>query len=130
MSDAIRDSYIERIDARFAPLVTQLDGLVRRAGPELQSDIRYGIILYGLQGDFRTWVCAVSVTTKVVNLRFLYGVLLDDPGHLLRKGSATLCNLDYAPGTQVDEQIVLDYVREAIGKYTDFKASNAKAGKK
>lgn len=130
MTDAVRDAYLETIDPRFAPLVTTLDALVRRAGPALEASIRYRILMYGLEGDFRNWVCAVSATTRVVNLRFLYGVLLDDPEHVLRKGSATLCNIDYAPGAEVDEQLVLAYVREAIAKLGAFKASTAKPNQK
>ena len=84
MTDTPLDAYLAEltargIDPRAVPIVRALDRAIRDAGPELESAIKYKILMYGLHGDWRTWVCAVDATTKGVGLRFLYGVILDDP---------------------------------------------------
>ena len=126
MDESILEKYLATIDARFAPVVSVLDGIVRRAEPGLAAKISYGILMYGLQGDYRNWVCAVSATRKVVTLRFLWGTMLEDSAKLLRYGSTTIGNLDYASAEAIDVAVVESYVREAVAKYDLFKASTAK----
>ena len=62
--------------------------------------------MYSLDADWRTWVCAVDASKKRVSLRFLYGVLLDDPKGVLRKGSSVLMTWDFAFGESVDAKAV------------------------
>src|SRR5689334_13570937 len=81
-------TYLASADPAAAPLVRSLDENIRTAAPELDVAIKYGILMYGLRGDWRTWICAVQVTKKGVSLKFLYGVLLDDPLGVLRSGSS------------------------------------------
>ncbi len=126
-SDAtVRSAYIETIDARFAPLVLRLDEVVHAAAPELAPKISYGILLYGIKGDYRNWVCAINATSKVVTLRFLWGNMLEDKAGLLRPGSTTIGNLDYASIEKIDVGVVEAYVREAVAKYDVFKESTVK----
>ncbi len=126
MSESIRDRYMETVDPRFGAIITLLDEVVRSAAPALAPRISYGILMYGLNGDYRNWVCAISATKKVVTLRFLWGNLLEDKAKLLRAGSTTIGNLDYASLEQVDVAVVEAYVREAVAKYDAFKANAAK----
>ncbi len=123
---AVRSAYIESIDVRFAPLVLRLDEAVRAAAPELAPRISYGILMYGIIGDYRNWVCAISATSKVVTLRFLWGNLLEDKAGLLRPGSTTIGNLDYASIEKIDVGVVEAYVREAVAKYDTFKENTVK----
>jgi hypothetical protein len=126
MSEVIRTHYLETVDPRFASMVARLDEAVRAAAPALAPRISYGLLMYGLNGDYRNWVCAIGTTKKVVTLRFLWGNLLEDKAGLLRPGSTTIGNLDYAAMEQIDVTMVEMYVREAAEKYADFKASAAK----
>ncbi len=126
MDENVLEKYLGTIDARFAPVVTVLDAVVRRAAPGLAAKISYGILMYGLHGDYRNWVCAVSATKKVVTLRFLWGTMLEDKAKLLRYGSTTIGNLDYASADAIDVAVVEAYVREAVAKYDVFKVSTAK----
>ncbi|MHB9133903.1 MAG: DUF1801 domain-containing protein [Armatimonadota bacterium] len=117
------DTFLAGVDTRFVPIVHALDRAVRRASADLETKISYQMLTYALAGDFRHWICAIGVTKKAVNLRFLYGVLLEDPRGVLRAGTSTLKTLDVASLDDVDAQLVTDYVTEAIAKLEAFKAS-------
>jgi hypothetical protein len=75
---------------------------------------------------WRTWVCAIDARKKSVGLRFLYGVLLDDPRRVLRAGSSVLKTWDFAFDDVVDPTDVGGYVVEAVGRYNDYKANTRK----
>ena len=127
MTDSPLDAYLAAltargIDPRAVPIVRALDRAVRDAGPELESTIKYRILMYGLGGDWRTWVCAVDATTKSVGLRFLYGVILDDPHGVLRAGSSVLKTWDLGFDDAIDPGAIGGYVAEAIAKYPTYKA--------
>jgi hypothetical protein len=47
-------------------------------------------------------------------------VLLEDPLRVLRGGTSTLMNIDFASPEAVDTQLVTDYVEEAVSKFDDF----------
>ena len=78
--------------------------------------------MYGLHGDWRTWVCAIDATTRGVSLRFLYGVILDDPRRVLRAGSSVLKTWDLGFDDAIDAPAVGAYVAEAVAKYPVYKA--------
>src|SRR5207237_7919172 len=100
------ETYLAGVDAAAAPLVRTLDAAIRTAYPDFDVAIKYGILMYALRGDWRTWVCAIQATRKSVGLRFLYGVLLDDPGHVLRAGSSVLNTWVFAPPDGADPAAV------------------------
>ena len=127
MTDTPLDAYLAELtarglDARAVAIVRALDRAIRGAGPELESTIKYKILMYGLHGDWRTWVCAVDATTKGVGLRFLYGVILDDPLSVLRAGSSVLKTWDVGFDDAIDAAAVGAYVAEAVAKYSTYKA--------
>jgi hypothetical protein len=117
-----RDEFLAGIDARFAPIVVELDQAIREAAPELESRISYGMLTYTLLKDRRAWVCAIGTTKKAICLRFLFGTYLSDPGKLLRPGTSTLSTIDYTSPEQVDAEVVAEYVREAVAHHAEFKA--------
>ena len=120
------EEYLAGVDPAAAPLIVALDKAVRKAHPGFDVAIKYGILMYALDGDWRTWVSAISPAKKGVGLRFLYGVLLDDARHVLRAGSSVLKTWDFALGDTVDQAAVGAYVKEAVAKYGDYKANSAK----
>jgi hypothetical protein len=117
------DAYLAGVDAAAAPVVQALDAAVRRAFPGSTVAIKYRILMYSLAGDWRHWVCAISATKKSVGLQFLYGVLLDDPRHVLRAGTSVLKTWDFGFDDEVDPAAVGAYVKEALAKYDDYKAN-------
>lgn len=122
MNGSALETYLAGIDPTAAPLVIALDEAIRTAHPDFDVAVKYKILMYALRGDWRTWVCAIDATTKGVCLRFLFGVLLDDPKHVLRAGSSVLKTWDFAFDDVVDPAAVGAYVAEAVVKYDDYKA--------
>ena len=123
MSSPALDTYLEGVDPAAAPLLTSLDGTLRTACPDFDVAIKYGILMYGLHGDWRTWVCALQATKKGVSLKFLYGVLLDDPLSALRPGSSVLMSWDLGMAEVVNAASVRSYVAEAVSKYDQYRAT-------
>ena len=123
MSHSALETYLVGVDPAAAPLVVALDEAVRKAHPGFDVAIKYRILMYALRGDWRTWVCAIDVTKKGACLRFLYGVLLDDPRGVLRAGSSVLKTWDFAFGDDVDPAAVGAYVTEAVARYPEYKAN-------
>lgn len=123
MNRSALETYLAGVDAAAAPLVVALDQAVRKAYPDFDVAVKYRILMYALRGDWRTWVCAIDATKKGVGLRFLYGVLLDDPRGVLRAGSSVLKTWDFRFDALVDPEAVGAYVLEAVSRYDDYLAN-------
>jgi hypothetical protein len=122
---SVLDSYLAGVDPATAPLVMALDSAIRKESPGLDVAVKYKILMYTVRKDWRTWVCAIDARPKSVCLRFLYGVLLDDPLRVLRAGSSILMTWDFAIGATIDEAAVRSYVAEALAKHEGYKANSA-----
>jgi hypothetical protein len=120
------ETYLAGIDPSAAQLVIALDKAIRTASPGFDVAIKYRMLMYGLHGDWHTWVCAIGASTKVIALRFLYGVLLEDPRRVLRGGSSVLMSWDFGFGDAVDSETIGAYVKEAVRKYDEYKANAPK----
>jgi hypothetical protein len=125
MTSSPLEEYLSAVDARATGLVRVLDGAIRAAHPELDVAIKYRILMYTIARDWRTWVCAIDARSRGVSLRFLYGVLLDDPLGVLRAGSSVLKTWDFAFDDVIDAQAVRVYVTEAVAKHEDYKAKSS-----
>jgi hypothetical protein len=123
VSSSALETYLAGVSPAAAPLVVALDEAVRKAQPDLDVAIKYKLLMYALDGDWRTWVCAINETKKGVCLRFLYGVLLDDPRRVLRAGSSVLMTWDFTLDDIVEPQAVGAYVVEAVARYDYYKAN-------
>ncbi len=104
-----------------APLVRELHSVITRTAPELVAAVRYGILMYALPGERRFWVVALDAGKASVAIRFLYGVILDDPLAVLRKGSSVLMTWDIPYGTAVDQANVAAYVGDAVAKHSTYR---------
>ena len=123
---AALETYLKGADPRAKPLVIDLDEAIRKVQPDLDVAIKYGLLMYALREDWRTWVCAIGAGNSGVALRFLYGVLLIDPKHVLRAGSSVLMTWDFAFIDAVDAEAVGAYVVEAVARYDEYKANAPK----
>ncbi len=119
------EAYLEGVDPAAGPLVRDLDAAIRTAHPGFDVAIKYKLLTYALDGDWRTWVCALDARKNLVSLRFLYGVLLEDPLRVLRPGTSVLETWDIPLGSAVDAAAVTAYVREAVSTYADYTARAA-----
>lgn len=126
MSDSPLEEYVSGVSPEAGPHVRTLDAAVRAAHADFDVAVKYHILMYALGADWRTWVCAIQATKKSVCLRFLYGVLLDDPLHVLRAGSSVLTTWDFPFAAEVDPAAVGRYVSEAVSRYDGYKADSAR----
>ena len=120
------EAYLKGVEPRAKPLVIDLDDAIRKVHPGFDIAVKYGLLMYALEGDWRTWVCAIGAGSSGVALRFLYGVLLSDPKHVLRAGSSVLTTWDFALIDAVDAEAVGAYVAEAVTRYDEYKADAPK----
>ncbi len=120
------EEYLALYDDEAGRAFVRLDHAIRQAAPELDVAIKYRLLSYTVDRDWRHWVCAVNATKSAVCLRFLWGVLLDDPLGVLRPGTSTLMTWDIPRGADIDTAAVATYVREALAKRDHFLA-NAEA---
>ena len=124
MSDSVLEEYIGTlVDPRGEPVVRQLDRIIQATEPMLEAAVKYKILMYGLRGDFRTWVCAINSGRRHVSVNFLYGVMLDDPRKVLRAGSSVLMSWDFAFDEQVEAAALGPYVAEAVRRNPEYKAN-------
>ena len=123
MAESALKSYLAGVDPASGPFVRALDDAIGAAHAGFTVAIKYKILMYALEGDWRTWVCAIDASRRGVCLRFLYGVLLDDPRRVLRAGSSVLKTWDFAAGDAVDPAAVGAYVNEAVARYPEYKAN-------
>jgi hypothetical protein len=128
--------YLALVDPALAPAVRKVHRAVLAAGAPLDAAVKWQMLTYAFQGDWRHWVCALDVgrsgmkafrgtvpPRRGLHMRFLYGVLLDDPGGRLRSGSSILKNLDFTSPAEVDAALVTAFVRDAAERFEEFRAS-------
>jgi hypothetical protein len=124
MSNPVLEEYIASlVDPRGEPVVRVLDRIIRATRPDLEAAVKYKILMYGLNRDFHTWVCAINAGRRRVSLNFLYGVMLEDTRHVLRAGSSVLMSWDFDFDEEVEPAAVAAYVAEAAAKNEDYKAN-------
>ncbi|SES47407.1 DUF1801 domain-containing protein [Actinokineospora terrae] len=120
----VAQEYADRHTPAEAAAVLALHEAVTAAGPDLEVAVKYGLLMYTVDGGWKHWVAGINITRKGACLRFLWGVLLDDPLGVLRAGTSTLMTWDIPIGTEIDAAQVGAYVREAIAKRDHFKANS------
>jgi hypothetical protein len=139
VSSPALESYVAGLtgrDVEAVPHLRALDAAVVAAGPALAVAVKYKMVMYALPPGWRFWVCAISANRGGCALRFLYGVLLDDPLGVLRAGTSTLMTWDFANDDPVDAAAVGGYVRDALDRLDYFRANaeqvaaDAKAGRR
>ncbi len=114
--ESVLEDYLATVPAEAAPAVRALHAAIVAADPSLSNAIKWQMDMFTVGGAWRTWVCGLSAAKRSVALRFLYGVLLNDPLQVLRKGSSVLMTWDFPFDAAVDPQAVGAYVREAVAK--------------
>jgi hypothetical protein len=117
MPEPIVDEYLATVRPDAHATVLALAAAVDDAEAGLECRIAWQMLVYALDGRWRDWVVAIGVSKSVVNLRFLHGDLLKDPGGLLRAGSSTMMTIDCAAVGDVQPAIFTTYVREAAQQH-------------
>jgi hypothetical protein len=122
-TEVLKEYLASLVDPRGEPVVRECDRIIRKAHPGFDVAIKYKILMYGLNGDFHTWVCAINSGRRRVSLNFLYGVMLDDPRKVLRGGTSVLMSWDFDFDEAVDAAAVGAYVAEAVARNEDYKVN-------
>jgi hypothetical protein len=121
--DATLDEFLARVRPGAAPTVVALDAAIRAAAP-LDSTIRWRQLLYGLEGDFHHWICAVAVSKSRVTLNFHFGALLADHEGVFRSGSSRFMRLlDFETPGDVDVELIGRRITDALSRLEYFKAN-------
>jgi hypothetical protein len=123
VTESALDEYLLGIDEPARPTVRALDAAVRAARPDFDVAVKYRMLLYTVDRKWRAWVAAVGTTKDAVQLRFLWGVLLDDPLRVLRAGSSTLMTWGFPYGAAIDPAAVGGYVGQALATREEFLAN-------
>jgi hypothetical protein len=124
MSKPVLEEYVATlVDPRGERVVRELDRIIRATEPGLVPAIKYRILMYGLDGDYRTWVCAINSGRRHVSVNFLYGVMLDDPRKVLRPGSSVLMSWDFDFDAEIDAAAFGAYVAEAVRRKGEYQAN-------
>jgi hypothetical protein len=122
MTSAAKKTYVELAEPVGAPGLRALDDVITAVRPDADVAIKYRIVLYAADGDWRHWVCAVNAGKRGLCLRFLYGSLLSDPLHVLRAGTSTLMTWDMPFGGLPPTRELTRYVAEAFDLYPAYRA--------
>ncbi len=113
MTRAPLQDYLPTVREDARETVRILARAVETAGEDFDVKLTYRMLVYTFEAKWHRWVVAIGVSSKSVNLRFLYGKELSDPAGLLRPGSTTAAQIDYRTAADVDPELVTAYVREA-----------------
>ena len=107
------EAYLATVRPEAHDGVRILADAVAAAGQDFDCKITYRMLVYTFDAKWHQWVVAIGVSSRAVNLRFLYGTQLSDPAGLLRPGSTTAAQIDYSDASHIDPDLVTAYVREA-----------------
>ncbi|MEZ5115870.1 MAG: DUF1801 domain-containing protein [Candidatus Nanopelagicales bacterium] len=121
MAESALETYVAGLSDEDAAAVRTLDAAIRKAHAGFDVAVKYRILMYALAGDWRHWVVSVDVTKRGPALRFLAGVIMDDPRGVLRPGTSTLMTWDFDRGARIPVTAVRAYVREAVARYPDYR---------
>ncbi len=121
MSTVRLESYLESVEPQLAPTVASLHHAVMAAKPDLDVSINLGMLMYGINGDFRHWVCSIGATSQSATLRFLAGSFMRDPELVLKPGTGGIRTIDFTAEVPVDTDLVSAYVREAVVQLGAYK---------
>lgn len=113
------DNYIKTLPAWSKKICQKLRDIALKADTGIIEDWKWGPNYY-----CHGMVCGIAAHQKFVNFVFFQGVLLKDKKKVLKNHEGTLHNrhIRYTDINQVDEELLLEYLFEAI--------DNNKAGKK
>ncbi len=125
MSERLLEDYLPTVREDAHASVRALAAAIDAAGVEFDCKITYKMLVYTFEQRWHEWVVAIGVSKSAVNLRFLFGTELDDPAGILRAGTSTASQADFASVEDVDPELVTAYVRAAADKHPNRPSSDA-----
>lgn len=118
----LKKTYIRHTDPNFQIIVEVLTKTIESIDKKLDCEIKWGRLTYGLSGDYHHWICGIAQIKKTINLIFHFGGILEDRNkHFIVGDSFFLRKLEYSTVSDINEKVVKDFVKQAIGKLDYFK---------
>jgi hypothetical protein len=131
MNTEIKKTYLSRINPDFKGIIESLTKAIESADKKLDCDIKWGRLTYGLSGDYHHWICGIAQTKKAISLIFHFGGILDDKNKKFIAGdSFFLKKLEYSTINDVDQEVIKDFIKQAINKLDYFKNNWRELNKK
>jgi len=122
MSSDIKELYISKIDPNFKEIVEKLTKVIESTNKEINCEIKWGRLTYGLLGDYHHWICGIDQTKKSINLIFHFGGILDDKNKKFIAGNSFfLRKLEYSTVDDINDKVIKDFIVQAISKLDYFK---------
>jgi hypothetical protein len=122
MSKEAKTKYISKIYPEFQKVVEVLIKTIESVDKKLDCDIKWSRLTYGLSGDYHHWICGIAQTKKSINLIFHFGGILEDKNKKFISGeSFFLRKVEYSKVSDINEKVVEDFIKQAIGKLDYFK---------
>lgn len=121
MELAAKKLFISKLDPAQQAIVKALATAIESVDGKLTCEIKWGRLTYGLAGDYHHWICGIAPTKKNINLVFHFGGILNDKHKYFIIGdSFFLRKLEYS-SPDVDQKVIQDFVRQALGRLEYFK---------
>jgi hypothetical protein len=108
----------------YKQIVERLDNIIQGSSNGLSCAVKWGQLTYAKDGDFHHWICAIKITRNFVGLIFHFGGLLVDPGKVFVTGASKFVRkIEYRSVDEIEENIILEFIHQAMDKLETFKAN-------
>lgn len=122
MDSQFTKGFVTEASPEFQKIVIRIIEIMEAADEKLNCAIKWGQLTYAKNADFHHWIVGIKVTKKFVGLVFHFGGLLDDPNKIFISGTSKFGRkIEYRRIEDVDKEVILDFLTQALGKYTYFK---------
>lgn len=126
-----KEIFTNKINSDFLDIFEKIIKAIESVDEKLDCEIKWGKLTYGLSEDYHYWICCLAQTKKSINLTFHFGGLLEDKNKKFIVGeSFFLRKLEYTSISDVDTNVIKDFVKQAINKVDYFKENWKILGKK
>ena len=117
-----KEIFINKVNPDFLDIFEKITKAIESVDEKLDCEIKWGKLTYGLSGDYHHWICGIAQTKKSLNLIFHFGGLLEDKNKKFIVGeSFFLRKLEYTSISNVDTNVIKDFIKQAIDKVDYFK---------
>lgn len=121
-SSGVVSGFVGGLDEDSAAAVDRLVAVIGQTSERLDAAVKRRRLTFAHGGDFHHWLCGIAVTKRSVDLVFHFGGILDDPdGRLIAGTSKFLRKLEFKTPDDVDSQVLLGFLEQALDRLQFFK---------
>jgi hypothetical protein len=118
----VADHFVNGAEPCATEVVYALVEIIERTSVPLDAAVKWRRLTFAREGDFHHWICGIAITKRAVTLVFHFGGILDDPeGRLVAAASTFFRKMEFRSPADVDAQVVLAFVEQAIDRLQYFK---------